>query len=114
MRIPSVLPHAAIAVVTALALSALPGPLRAQGSTTLRGTVLSEMGTPLSGAHLRFSAPLSKVKAAESDDSGTFIFAGLPGGEVWLHARRIGFRPDSRTAAVCGRSGSRCVRPAHV
>lgn len=100
MRIPSVLPHAAIAVVTALALSSLPGPVRAQGSTTLRGTVLSEMGPPLSGAHLRFSAPLSKVKAAESDDGGTFTFAGLPGGEVWLHARRIGFRPDSSLLTV--------------
>ncbi|MBL0939546.1 MAG: TonB-dependent receptor plug domain-containing protein [Gemmatimonadaceae bacterium] len=95
MRTPSVLPQAAIAVTTAIALLALPAPALSQGSSTLRGTVLTEMGTTLSGAQLRFSAPLRNVNAAESDDAGVFTFAGLPQGQVWLYARRIGFRPDS-------------------
>jgi hypothetical protein len=93
-------PRAAVmSVTTALALATLPlafpAVLHAQSEATLRGTVYSEGGTPLSGAQMRFSAPLRNVAAATSDESGVFAFAKLPAGPVWVVGRRIGYRPDS-------------------
>lgn len=93
-------PRAAVmSVSTALALATLPfaspALLHAQGETTLRGTIYSEGGTPLSGAQVRFSAPLRNVAAATSDEAGVFAFAKLPAGPVWVVGRRIGYRPDS-------------------
>ncbi len=107
-------PRAAVmSVTTALTLATLPvaspAMLHAQGESTVRGTVYSEGGTPLSGAQVRFSAPLRDVASAISDELGAFAFAKLPAGPVWLVGRRIGYRPDSILITVPA-SGE--IRPA--
>lgn len=77
--------------------------IRAQGATrvtptagSVRGTALGASGNPLEGVQLRLSfGSLTLSPHAESDETGAFRFDGVTATPVWLHARRLGFRPES-------------------
>lgn len=71
-------------------------PGTAQSGGALRGTAVSSTGTPLEGVQLRITfGSLSVAPRAESDEAGNFQFAGINASPVWVHARRLGYRPDS-------------------
>lgn len=93
----------AVAGVLASVALAAPGNAQPAGRSTpapssgaLRGTAISSTGTPLEGVQLRVTfGSLALTPRAESDEAGAFQFAGISASPVWVHARRLGYRPDS-------------------
>lgn len=84
---------AVMAIVT-LGLS----PSHSLGQTGIvTGFVTDSAGSPLSGAEVRVTATGS---SSRTDDRGHFHLAGLPTGAQLIHARRLGFRPESVRVAV--------------
>jgi TonB-linked SusC/RagA family outer membrane protein len=79
-------------------LAAAAPPLHAQEAGVIGGTVLTE-GTlqPLAGVQVTVNGT---ELGALTDASGSFHITGASGGQVELHARRIGYRPATVTARV--------------
>lgn len=70
---------------------------------TLRGAITTADGIPLGGASVRLAIDRAANHfISESDDNGSVVFTRVPLGRGWLHARRIGFRPDSIPVTVSG------------
>jgi TonB-linked SusC/RagA family outer membrane protein len=88
-----------------LLLSSAPGALlRAQGTGTITGTILSTGSeAPLASAQV---SAQGTNRVTLSDANGRFRLTGLPAGEVVLEIRRVGFRPTTQRVA----SGSDGVR----
>lgn len=85
-----------VALTTPTAAQPSNRPNSASPGGALRGTAVSSSGTPLEGVQLRVTfGSLSVTPRAESDETGSFQFAGINASPVWVHARRIGYRPDS-------------------
>jgi len=76
-------------------LAFCPASLLAQGIIT--GTVQDSLGTPLSGAQITLDSSRSR---AVTTGSGEFRFVSVPAGNVEVHFRRLGYRPESRTVRV--------------
>jgi hypothetical protein len=92
----------ALALLTTTALTLPTSRVAAQegaptpvGSGTIKGTITSVGGLPIGGAQLRLRINASNSLTVETDESGTFTLGKVPAGDVWVVARRIGFRPDS-------------------
>lgn len=92
-------PLARVALPAVIAAgAALPGAVAAQApagedtpeTVTLRGTVLSEEGGPVSGAVVRV---VGTDAVAISDEDGAFVLAGTPTGLVTLSFEQIGYTP---------------------
>lgn len=68
---------------------------------SLQAAIVTAEGTPLGGASVRLAIERAPNQLlAESDDNGHLVFPNAPAGRGWLHARRIGFRPDSVPVTV--------------
>jgi iron complex outermembrane receptor protein len=63
----------------------------------LRGTVRDSAGRPVAAARVQL-VELHREYLTHGD--GTFVFADVPPGRYTLEARRLGFRPATRAAAV--------------
>jgi len=94
------------ALWTAIAASAaFACPLRSQSTPpenpaatgSVRGSVRTAAGLPLSGAQLRLS---TATGVRESDEQGEALLSRVPTGTAWLSVRRLGFRPDSQRVVV--------------
>jgi outer membrane receptor protein involved in Fe transport len=70
---------------------------RALAADSLRGRVADTTGTPLASAQVTL---VELSRAAVTDSRGTFVFADVPPGRYTVVARRVGYRPVSRTIAV--------------
>ncbi len=84
----------------------------ASGTGTVRGAVTTTFGLPIGGAYLRLSiAGHGTTTSVESDEDGKFNAVGVPAGNAWLVARRIGYRPDSaRVTVTAGESVERAIQ----
>lgn len=76
--------------------------LSAQGTApvatgVIKGRVVTTAGIPLVGAQIRLG---TIAGVAESDDDGQFTVVRANAGPVWLHVRRIGYRPESLSVVV--------------
>lgn len=93
------------ATLCAVAIGATPMALVAQAASTtaIKGTITTTFGTPIGGAQVRLNAgPATPQIQLESDDFGVFTAPKVPHGDVWMVARRIGYRPDSLRVRVSG------------
>ncbi len=66
----------------------VPGPIAAQRSGTLTGTVVGEESTPLAEARIRMAG----VGMVSSDKDGRFRLTGVSRGDHVLEVRRLGYR----------------------
>ena len=85
-----------LAFALSVAVVCVAGSVHAQNSGGVRGSVRASSGFAISGAQLRGRLA---TQTAESDERGSFTLRG-PAGPLWLHARRIGFRPDSQLVTI--------------
>jgi hypothetical protein len=71
--------------------------LVAQTTGTLRGTVYDPSGALVPKATVTATGPNNLVKVAETDDNGTFSFAGLPAGKYTVRVMAAGFTLVEKT-----------------
>jgi hypothetical protein len=91
---------ACLAAVSASAQSVAANP---PGTGTVRGAITTVDGVPVGGATVRLVSERSVLTiVTESDESGNVVFTKVPEGRGWMHARRIGFRPDSIPVTISG------------
>ena len=64
---------------------------------SLYGVVRDSLGGGIVGAHISVTGSAKRI-STESD--GAFSLPGLPTGEVTVHVRRLGYRPDSARARI--------------
>ena len=89
-------------------------PLRS-GTATLTGTVLTDAGLPVSGAHVTLTAPAFQAKETDTDAQGRFTFTNVPEDSIELHASAAAFleavygekRPGSLGTSIRLRAGQR-------
>ena len=84
-------------LVLGAAIVCVAEPLHAQSSGGVRGNVKASTGFAISGAQLRVH---SSAPTVETDERGYFALSRVTAGHQWLHARRIGFRPDSQLVTI--------------
>ncbi len=89
-------------VILSLAGVFLPLVATAQGTSELRGRVVSETGVPIAGATIVLSGIGYTIR---SDSSGAFVLAGTPGSTLVFTLRAAGYRGDSATVTLPRRSG---------
>jgi len=69
----------------------------------VRGTITTMDGVPVGGATVRVVSPRAAISfVTESDQNGNVVFTKVPEGPGWMHAKRIGFRPDSIPVTISG------------
>jgi hypothetical protein len=62
------------------------------GTGGVSGAVRDSSGVPIVGAEITLQGGSLR---AETDDRGQFLLAKVPAGQLLLHVRRIGFKPDT-------------------
>jgi TonB-linked SusC/RagA family outer membrane protein len=86
-----------VSLVALLLVSIAGAPLRAQEGAVGGTVVAGAAATPIAGAQVIVQGT---TNGAVTDAAGQFRISGLPGGQVTLEVRRIGFRMESRTVNV--------------
>ncbi|MBI1796572.1 MAG: TonB-dependent receptor [Candidatus Eisenbacteria bacterium] len=81
-------PWAVAAVVFVVAITLFAPVARAGTTGKLTGTVKDEQGKPVVGANVRVEG--LRIGAL-SDDQGTYLMIGIPGGEYVIHANMMGY-----------------------
>jgi iron complex outermembrane receptor protein len=79
-----------------------PAPLTAQGGAptgTIAGRVVDEAGTGVSGAQIYIDRP---ALGTQTQSNGEYTLTRVPSGTHTLHARLLGFRPESTSVTVSG------------
>lgn len=80
-----------------------PGASAPPGTGTVRGAITTIDGVPVGGATVRVVSERGAMSfVTESDDRGNVVFTKVPEGRGWMHAKRIGFRPDSIPLTISG------------
>jgi len=64
-----------------------------RGTSTVRGTVLSERRRPIPNARV---GPVGRERAVVTDSSGAFLLADIPAGTQTLEVRALGYAPEYR------------------
>ncbi|MEX2152100.1 MAG: carboxypeptidase-like regulatory domain-containing protein [Gemmatimonadaceae bacterium] len=64
-----------------------------RGTSTVRGTVLSERRRPIPNARV---GPVGRERVAVTDSSGAFFLGDIPAGTQTLEVRALGYAPDYR------------------
>ena len=86
------------------------GGARAAGTASLSGRVMTsdEVGTPVRGATVALTEVAGRTpsQTADSDDSGTFVFASLPAGRYDISAIKPGYLKSSYGATRPERAGT--------
>lgn len=62
-----------------------------RGTSTVRGTVLSERRRPIPNAHV---GPVGRERAVVTDSAGAFFLGGIPAGTQTLEVRALGYAAD--------------------
>ncbi|HKO16568.1 MAG TPA: carboxypeptidase regulatory-like domain-containing protein [Gemmatimonadaceae bacterium] len=98
-------PFGQIVAALALAVLSIAVPVRrspAQTSTgTVRGTVVSDAGAPLTGVQVLARNIASGIpRATQTRDDGTYVLLGVVPGTYDVTVRRIGFSPATRRVVV--------------
>lgn len=78
---------------------ALPMPLLAQGSATIRGSVVdSASQRPLAGAEITLAGPNGTLASlsARVGDNGQYTIANVPAGAMAVRVRLVGYAPQQR------------------
>jgi iron complex outermembrane recepter protein len=92
-----------LAVTSLLALPfSRPAPLIAQGGAptgSIAGRVVDEEGTGVSGAQIYIDRP---ALGTQTRANGEYTLTRVPSGTYVLHARLLGFRPESASVSVPG------------
>ena len=81
---------------------ARPAPVTAQGGAptgTIAGRVVDEQGTGVSGAQIYIDRP---ALGTQTRANGEYTLTRVPSGTHTLHARLLGFRPESTSVTVSG------------
>src|SRR5688572_29301013 len=74
----------------------------AQGSSELRGRVVSDSGVPIAGATITLTSIRYSIR---TDSSGAFVLAGTPGSTLSFSMRATGYRSDTASVTLPRRSG---------
>jgi vitamin B12 transporter len=64
------------------------------------GTTKDPLGNPVSGASVALIRDSASIRNAHSDQTGTFIFAGLPAGRYEMRVAARGFNPATTASVV--------------
>jgi len=89
-----------VALAVAFLFSAVAAPLAAQQTASVSGLVSDPMGAPVNGAQIELVTPATAARAAATDASGRYRFAGLSAGTYSLSVSVPGFLPVERTVMV--------------
>lgn len=85
-------------VVAAIALLGAPATAAAQGSGTIRGTVVeAQTRRPLPGAQVTV---VGTQRSVPTNEQGAFLLVGLPAGEHRIAVQLIGYGADEQTVTV--------------
>ena len=87
-----------------LSLASVFTPLAAsgQGTSELRGRVVSDSGVAIAGATITLSSVRYTIR---TDSSGAFVLAGTPGSTLSFSVRASGYRSDTASVTLPRRSG---------
>lgn len=97
-RRPSRLARLAIAGWLALAAaSAAPAGAQEGQTGTISGKVVDQAGAPIAAAQVFLVRP---AVGTQTRGDGTYVLSGVPAGTHTVHARMVGFRPDSTSVSV--------------